>query len=88
MFSKKGKRKIVVGGQTYYWCVTEESDAGIDLQIQVFSESKHLFSHYVKLEVVERVPVSEIAWRVIYEEPPQITPSFIEKLIVERTAGM
>lgn len=41
MYSRKGKRRIVVDDEIYYWCVTINDETGIQpIVLSVFSDTK------------------------------------------------
>ena len=91
MFAKKGKRKIVVDGETYHWCVTVDQDTGIEpMTLSVFSDQKYLFGvnfHYGR-EI--RTPVNLVykgetsqGFSLTYEDHPEITPALVRALILK-----
>jgi len=91
VFSKKGKRKIVVDGETFYWCVMVEKDTGIEpITLRVFSDQKYLFGVDFLYGKEIRTPVASIykgepyqSFHISYEDHPEITPDLVRTLILE-----
>ena len=54
MYSKKGKRKIIINNKTYYWCVTTDKELGncglAPVRLQVFSDNEYLFGILFEFE--------------------------------------
>ena len=87
MFSKKGKRKIVIDDKTYFWCVTADKETGIEpIWLRVFSEDKYLFETRFEYEnkhwVYDSEPNPLNISTLILGEAPVITPSVVKKLIL------
>ena len=78
MFSKKGKRKIIVGGNTYYWsvkgnfcpCCLVKVEAGI------FSEKKYLFGITIGEEYTTKYNTQ------------RVTPAIVRDIILEYTHNL
>ena len=88
MYSKKGKRKIIVNDKLYYWCITVDKDTGIEpIILSVFSEEKYLFGRQYLYESKrwERYeePNPYDSHKLILGEAPQIKPSTVSKLILD-----
>lgn len=86
MFSKKGKRKITVADELYYWCVTVDKDTGIEpVWLHVFYRDKHLFSEqftYAKQWWEDNLHFPG-ARTLHLEDAPEITPSVVRKYIIK-----
>lgn len=87
LYSKKGKRKITVNGEIYYWCVTVDKDTGIEpIFLRVFSDSKYLFSAQFEYENKRWEYISEhtslYGRTLILGEAPQITPRIVRECIM------
>lgn len=91
MFSKKGKRKITVDGETFYWCVTVEKDTRIEpITLYVFSDQKYLFGVDFLCGKEIKTPVT-LAYKgesyqsvhITHEDHPEITPALVRTLILE-----
>ena len=81
MFSKKGKRKIVVDNETYYWCVTT-TYLGIEpITLQVFSSTEHLFTSYFDYENKKWVSNPSGGHTLELGKAPEITPSIVRRKI-------
>jgi hypothetical protein len=87
LFSKKGKRKIIIDDATYLWCVTtdkETGNSGIEpLKLQVFSEEKHLFTCLFEYENKRWEPSGLNSRTLILGEVPQISPSVVREKIID-----
>ena len=91
VFSKKGKRKIVGNGETFYWCVTVEKDTGIEpITLNVFSDQKYLFGVDFLYGKEIRTPVTYVnkgelcqSFHIAYEDHPEITSALVQTLILE-----
>ena len=84
MFSKKGKRKIIVNHETYYWCVTVNHcwiEGGDPFRLQVFSDSNHLFTSSFDYEHKEWIPHSSGGHKLHLGDAPKITPSIVRAQI-------
>jgi hypothetical protein len=89
MFRKKGKRKIIVNGKTYYWCVKVDKDTDIEpIHLHVFTEDKYLCGqnfYHGKIRTIfyDKAEYPHIINTTIFEEPPEITPSIVHACILE-----
>ena len=90
MFSKKGKRKIIVNHKTYYWCVTVTHCwiEGVDpFRLQVFSESNHLFTRGFDYGHKQWIPNSLGGHTLQLCDAPKITPSIVRSQIQDYLHG-
>ncbi|GEM_PF-4218658 len=83
MFSKKGKRKIVVNDNTYYWSVAKEPDMEIDLLVHVWSEEGYLCRHYVEYADKRWEAIGNGGYKMVLGDAPKITPAMVEKIILK-----
>lgn len=69
----KGKRKILVDGETYYWYVVDDYevlDLGADKRLTVLSESKQFLIHYPINQSSDGENLIIILWRTFGGEGP------------------
>ena len=77
MFSKKGKRKIVVDGNTYFWSVKGNfcPYCPVKVDVSIFSENKYLFG----------ITTEEY---VIKYNAEIVTPAIVREIILEYTHNL
>ena len=94
--SKKGRRKIIVGGQTYFWYVALDDDSPYNI-LNIVSDDKYLIlscplqtepEYVVSKGRVFQTKETNSGWTrywLPFHIPDSITPKFVEQLIVWST---
>jgi len=89
MYSRKGKRKIVINGEIYYWCAKWADEWYYNyyiedayMELSVFSETQFLF----KVDIDEKHTKTEydlLGNNVFVGESP-VTPAIVREMILEK----
>jgi len=71
MFSKKGKRKIVIEGNTYYWGVNGDNYCcpycPNNMNLSIFSEEKYLFGMSISEEYATKYNTQIVTPAIVRE---------------------